>query len=110
MRSTLLLSLQLDDVKGELLERLKHLPVVSSRVSELENASDELREKNRQMEQKLATMQVGGGAHTWRSCTRAGPLACECGRHAFVGGLFGFSCFCGGFAGTTEAKLLHCSS
>lgn len=57
------LFLQLDDVKGELLERLKLLPVLSSRVAELENTSDELREKNRQVEQKLATMQVreGGG-------------------------------------------------
>uniref|UniRef100_H3CA66 TNF receptor-associated factor n=1 Tax=Tetraodon nigroviridis TaxID=99883 RepID=H3CA66_TETNG len=55
---------KLDDVKGELLERLKHLPVVSSRVSELENASDELREKNRQMEQKLATMQKLMSSHS----------------------------------------------
>lgn len=34
------------------------LPALSSRLSELENQNDELREKNRQMEQKLATMQV----------------------------------------------------
>lgn len=59
---TLLVFLQLDDVKGELLERWKLLPVLSSRVSELENTSDELREKNRQMDQKLTTMQVRGGA------------------------------------------------
>lgn len=64
--------LQLDDVKGELLERLKLLPVVSSRVSELENTNDELREKNRQMEQKLATMQVGGGARAWKGCLAGG--------------------------------------
>lgn len=57
----LLLFLQLDDVKGELLERCKLLPGLSSRVSELENSSDELREKNRQLEQKLATMQVREG-------------------------------------------------
>lgn len=49
---------QVEDVKGELLERYKVLPALSSRLSELENQNDELREKNRQMEQKLATMQV----------------------------------------------------
>lgn len=57
-RSTCVWFLQLDDVKGELLERFKVLPVLSSRVSELESNNDELREKNRQMEQKLGTMQV----------------------------------------------------
>ena len=49
---------QVEDVKGELLERYKVLPALSSRLSELENQNDELRDKNRQMEQKLATMQV----------------------------------------------------
>lgn len=49
---------QVEDIKGELLERYKVLPALSSRLSELENQSDELREKNRQVEQKLATMQV----------------------------------------------------
>lgn len=53
-----LLYFQVEDVKGELLERYKVLPALSSRLSELENQNDELREKNRQMEQKLATMQV----------------------------------------------------
>lgn len=48
----------MDDVKGELLERYKVLPVLSNRLSEVENQNDELREKNRQMEQKLGTMQV----------------------------------------------------
>lgn len=48
----------MDDVKGELLERYKVLPALSSRLSDLESQNDELREKNRQMEQKLATMQV----------------------------------------------------
>lgn len=55
------------------MERLKLLPVLSSRVSELENTNDELREKNRQVEQKLATMQVREGGHT---CTHAGSSAC----------------------------------
>lgn len=45
-------------MKGELMERYKVLPALSSRLSELENQNEELREKNRQMEQKLATMQV----------------------------------------------------
>ena len=48
----------MEDIKGDLLERYKVLPALSSRLSELENQQDELREKNRQMEQKLATMQV----------------------------------------------------
>lgn len=48
----------MDDIKSELLERYKVLPALSSRLSDLENQNDELREKNRQMEQKLATMQV----------------------------------------------------
>lgn len=70
-RSTCVWFLQLDDVKSELLERFKVLPVLSSRVSELESNNDELREKNRQMEQKLGTMQVKraatgrGGAPQW---------------------------------------------
>lgn len=55
---TFVLYLQVDDLKGELLERLKVLPTLSSHMSELENQHDELREKNRQMEQKLAAMQV----------------------------------------------------
>ena len=49
---------QVEDIKGELLERYKVLPALSSRLSELENQNEELREKNRQTEQKLATMQV----------------------------------------------------
>lgn len=55
---TFVFYLQVDDLKGELLERLKVLPTLSSHMSELENQHGELREKNRQMEQKLAAMQV----------------------------------------------------
>lgn len=40
------------------MERCKVLPALSSRLSELESQSEELREKNRQTEQKLSTMQV----------------------------------------------------
>lgn len=59
--------LQVDDVKGELLERYKVLPALSNRLSEVENQNDELREKNRQMEQKLGTVQVitGPTGESW---------------------------------------------
>lgn len=49
---------QVEDVKTDMLERYKVLPALNSRLSELENQNEELREKNRQMEQKLATVQV----------------------------------------------------
>nr|XP_046269875.1 TNF receptor-associated factor 3 [Scatophagus argus]XP_046269876.1 TNF receptor-associated factor 3 [Scatophagus argus]XP_046269877.1 TNF receptor-associated factor 3 [Scatophagus argus]XP_046269878.1 TNF receptor-associated factor 3 [Scatophagus argus] len=55
---------KVEDVKGELLERYKVLPALSSRLSELENQNDELREKNRQMEQKLATIQKLMSSHS----------------------------------------------
>ncbi|XP_068616354.1 TNF receptor-associated factor 3, partial [Brachionichthys hirsutus] len=55
---------KVDDVKGELSERYKVLPSLSSRLAELENQNDELREKNRQMEQKLATMQKLMSSHS----------------------------------------------
>lgn len=57
----------MDDVKGELLERYKVLPALSNRLSEVENQNDELREKNRQMEQKLGTVQVitGPTGESW---------------------------------------------
>lgn len=57
----------MDDVKGELLERYKVLPALSNRLSEVENQNDELREKNRQMEQKLGTVQVitGPAGESW---------------------------------------------
>uniref|UniRef100_A0A669DH48 TNF receptor-associated factor n=1 Tax=Oreochromis niloticus TaxID=8128 RepID=A0A669DH48_ORENI len=55
---------KVEDVKGELMERYKVLPALSSRLSELENQNEELREKNRQMEQKLATMQKLMSSHS----------------------------------------------
>uniref|UniRef100_A0AAQ5YWY3 TNF receptor-associated factor n=1 Tax=Amphiprion ocellaris TaxID=80972 RepID=A0AAQ5YWY3_AMPOC len=55
---------KMEDVKGELMERYKVLPALSSRLSELENQNEELREKNRQMEQKLATMQKLMSSHS----------------------------------------------
>ncbi|XP_042372115.1 TNF receptor-associated factor 3-like, partial [Plectropomus leopardus] len=55
---------KVEDIKGELLERYKVLPALSSRLSELENQNEELREKNRQTEQKLATMQKLMSSHS----------------------------------------------
>lgn len=52
------LCLKVEEVKGELMERYKVLPALSTRLSDLESQTDDLREKNRQMEQKLAAMQV----------------------------------------------------
>jgi predicted nuclease with TOPRIM domain len=48
----------MEDVKGELLERYKVLPGLSSRLSETESQYEEMRENNRQLELKLTTMQV----------------------------------------------------
>lgn len=75
---------QLEDVKGELLERFKVLPVLSSRVSELESNNDELREKSRQMEQKLGTMQVKGAPLLPRSHCNRTPGSGGCRRHGNV--------------------------
>lgn len=50
----------MDEVKGELLERYKVLPALNSRLAEAENQNKELREKNKQLEMKLGTMQVSG--------------------------------------------------
>ncbi|XP_041827441.1 TNF receptor-associated factor 3 [Melanotaenia boesemani] len=58
------LETKVEDVKGELMERYKVLPALSSRMSELEHQNDELRDKNRQMEQKLATMQKLMSSHS----------------------------------------------
>lgn len=49
---------QVEDVKGELQERYKVLPGLNTRITELETQYEDMREKNRQLEQKLATMQV----------------------------------------------------
>ncbi|XP_061600410.1 TNF receptor-associated factor 3 isoform X2 [Cololabis saira] len=59
-----LLENKVEEVKGELMERYKVLPALSSRLSELESQNDELRDKNRQMEQKLATMQKLMSSHS----------------------------------------------
>ncbi|XP_067099071.1 TNF receptor-associated factor 3 isoform X1 [Osmerus mordax] len=58
------LEAKVEDVKGELLERYKVLPGLSSRLAELEAHYDEMREKNRQLEQKLVTMQKLMSSHS----------------------------------------------
>lgn len=40
------------------MERYKVLPSLSSRLAEVETQYEEMREKNRQLEQKIASMQV----------------------------------------------------
>uniref|UniRef100_A0A8C7G395 TNF receptor-associated factor n=1 Tax=Oncorhynchus kisutch TaxID=8019 RepID=A0A8C7G395_ONCKI len=52
------LEAKVEDVKGELLERYKVLPGLSSRLSETLSHYEEMREKNRQLDQKLNAMQV----------------------------------------------------
>lgn len=51
------LETKVEDMREELVERSKVLPGLSSRLSEVEKLQDELRDKNRQMEQKIVTMQ-----------------------------------------------------
>ncbi|XP_034051477.1 TNF receptor-associated factor 3 [Thalassophryne amazonica] len=58
------LETKVEDVKGELLERYKVLPALSSRVSEQEKQNEELRDKNRQLEQKLTAMQKLMSSHS----------------------------------------------
>lgn len=48
----------MEDVKNELLERYKVLPSLSSRLTEVEEQYKDMREKYRQVEQKLSSMQV----------------------------------------------------
>ncbi|XP_041710748.1 TNF receptor-associated factor 3-like isoform X2 [Coregonus clupeaformis] len=58
------LEAKVEDVKGELLERYKVLPGLSSRLSETESQYEEMRENNRQLEQKLTTMQNLMSSHS----------------------------------------------
>ena len=48
----------MEDVKDELQERYKVLPGLNMRIETLEKHYEDMREKNRQLEQKLAAMQV----------------------------------------------------
>lgn len=55
---------KVEEVKGELLERYKVLPALNSRLAEAENQNKELREKNKQLEIKLGTMQKLLSSHS----------------------------------------------
>ncbi|XP_051502324.1 TNF receptor-associated factor 3-like isoform X2 [Myxocyprinus asiaticus] len=58
------LEAKVEDVKSELMERYKVLPSLSSRLAEVETQYEEIREKNRQLEQKLLGMQKLMSAHS----------------------------------------------
>lgn len=58
------LEAKMEDVKSELLERYKVLPSLSSRLSEVDVQCEELREKYRQLEQKLSSMQKLMSTHS----------------------------------------------
>lgn len=49
------------------MERYKVLPSLSSRLAEVETQYEEMREKNRQLEQKLVSMQVRAVTKQWFS-------------------------------------------
>lgn len=49
------------------MERYKVLPSLSSRLAEVETQYEEMREKNRQLEQKLVSMQVRTVTKYWFS-------------------------------------------
>ncbi|XP_062379279.1 TNF receptor-associated factor 3 isoform X1 [Sardina pilchardus] len=51
------LEAKVEDVKGELQERYKVLPGLNTRITELETQYEDMREKYRQLEQKLTAMQ-----------------------------------------------------
>ena len=61
---TWLMCVQVEDVREELLERSKVLPGLSSRLTELEKLTEELRDKNRLTDQKIVNMQVRTHKHT----------------------------------------------
>ncbi|XP_072545908.1 TNF receptor-associated factor 3 [Salminus brasiliensis] len=58
------LEAKVDDVKSELLERYKVLPSLSSRLTDVDAQYEEMREKNRQLDQKIASMQKLMSAHS----------------------------------------------
>ncbi|XP_019733384.1 TNF receptor-associated factor 3 isoform X2 [Hippocampus comes] len=55
---------KVEEVKGELLDKCKAVPLVSSRLCEAEKHNGELRDKHRHMEQKVASMQKVMSAHS----------------------------------------------
>ncbi|XP_012688508.1 TNF receptor-associated factor 3 isoform X2 [Clupea harengus] len=58
------LEAKMEDVKDELQERYKVLPGLNMRIETLEKHYEDMREKNRQLEQKLAAMQKLMSSHT----------------------------------------------
>ncbi|XP_051942102.1 TNF receptor-associated factor 3 [Hippocampus zosterae] len=55
---------KVEEVKAELLDKCKAVPVVSSRLCEAEKHNGELRDKHRHLEQKVASMQKVMSAHS----------------------------------------------
>ncbi|XP_061553400.1 TNF receptor-associated factor 3 isoform X2 [Phycodurus eques] len=55
---------KVEEVKCELLDKCKSVPLVSSRLCEAEKQNSELRDKHRHMEQKVASMQKVMSAHS----------------------------------------------
>ncbi|TRY59652.1 hypothetical protein DNTS_027395 [Danionella cerebrum] len=58
------LEAKVEDVKSELVERYKVLPGLSSRLAEVERQHEEMKEKNRQLEQKVLSVQKLMSAHS----------------------------------------------
>ncbi|XP_061699550.1 TNF receptor-associated factor 3 [Syngnathoides biaculeatus] len=55
---------KVDEVKAELLDKCKSVPLVTSRLCEAEKHNGELRDKHRHVEQKVASMQKVMSAHS----------------------------------------------
>ncbi|XP_061750863.1 TNF receptor-associated factor 3 isoform X2 [Nerophis ophidion] len=55
---------KVDEVKDELVDKCKVLPVLSTRLCDLEKHNTELREKNRHLEQKVVSMQKLMSSHS----------------------------------------------
>ncbi|XP_042630502.1 TNF receptor-associated factor 3-like isoform X2 [Cyprinus carpio] len=58
------LEAKVEDVKSELMERYKVLPSLSSRLAEVETQNEEMREKIRQLEQKVVSVQMLMSTHS----------------------------------------------
>ncbi|KAK1160712.1 TNF receptor-associated factor 3-like isoform X1 [Acipenser oxyrinchus oxyrinchus] len=58
------LETKMEDVKTELQERYKVLPSLNTRIIELENRYEEVREKSKEMEQKISNVQKLLGSHS----------------------------------------------
>ncbi|XP_028822582.1 TNF receptor-associated factor 3 [Denticeps clupeoides] len=58
------LEAKVEDVRSELMERYKVLPGMNARLTELETQYEDMRERNRQLEQKLAATQKLMSSHS----------------------------------------------